>query len=108
MATINVTDVADREFIEDNEATAALMAKLSFEAQKLINKTAAFEARRDVAVTARDDFGTKVRRGLVRYKAALDGVLEAQITDLIVERDGNGDIVKLHTNAEAAAYRGSL
>jgi hypothetical protein len=102
MAVINITDQADREFVEDHEEVAHTLKRYSARERQ-------FRAQANADLAIRDTVAVRVRRGLVRYKGALDGVLEAQLTDFEIQRDTvTSQIIALHTNADAQAYRDSL
>jgi hypothetical protein len=98
MAIVNVSQQNDREFVEDHEEVVLKLRKFAIRKTKYEAQVAT-----DTANVA--EVGARVRRGLVRYKPALDDTLENPVTDIEIERDAQGEIVKIHTNADAVAFR---
>ena len=98
MATIAVSQQGHRDYLERHIEVAQ---SLKQKAEEL----AGLQARVTEKQALVNGIGDRVRAGLVDKVPALDGSLEAQLTDIELERDGNGDIVAIHTNAEAATYR---
>jgi len=107
MAIIAISQSSDREKLEDRmEVILELAAK---EAARKFNqgRSDLFQAQADAAAAERDAIGDRLRRGAVREAPALDGTLEAQLTNAAVERDGNQDIINLYTNADADTFLAS-
>jgi len=108
MATLNVSSQDIREELEDRLEVLNDLAEA--EAQRVFNanRAALFEAEEVTWTETRDEIGTRLRRGAVRERPSLDGVLEAQLTDIAIERDESGDIIKIYTNDDAASFRESI
>ena len=102
MATIEITQQAYRDFLEDHEPVALALSELA-ESQRFLQERAnMFQTEADQAAAKRDALGNRARSGLVRYKPGLDGLLEAQLVDIRLVRV-EGVIKQLLTNAEATA-----
>ena len=95
MAIINVTTQAQRDYLENHIEVAEKLARYSDEAATL-------QARATARAAERDAVGDRVRAGLVDKVPALDGTLEAQLTNIQIVRDGEGVITEVRTNGDAA------
>ena len=104
MATIQITQQADRDFLADHEQVAIKLAELAAKQKQLQERADLFQGLADQATADRDALGVRARSGLVRFKPTLDGLLEAQLEDIQITRDA-GVIDELLTNADAAASR---
>ena len=104
MAIIEVTLQADRDFLGDHEQVGLRLAELAAQQKHMQERADLFQSLADDAAADRDALGVRARSGLIRFKPALDGLLEAQLEDIQITRDA-GVIDKLLTNADAAASR---
>jgi len=103
--TLIVTNATDIEFV--NEHREALDKIEDLAQQKRF-----WEKRKNGAIKNIDEIDVqlansslRVRRGLVRYKPALDGPLPAIIVDANQDRDTKDEIT-IRWNAAAVAHRG--
>jgi len=103
MATVNI-NAADAAYLDDHIEVADKFAQKAAEYRTLVART----EQKLTGAGGVHSVGDRVRAGIVRQNPAADGALETQLTDVALERDGGGVIVKMHTNAEAVAYRASL
>lgn len=93
MATINITTQAQRDYLEQHIELPEHLANLAIEA-------ALAAQRASTKADLRDSVGARVRAGLVDKVPALDGVLEAQLTNIQIVRDGEGVITQVRTNGD--------
>lgn len=101
-----VTNTVDMEFVDEHEEALVQLEQLA------ANKRS-YEARRDGAMAsiatidaALASAGTRIRRGLVRYKPGLNASLPTPIVDANIDRDTPAQIT-LRWNAAAVAHRAS-
>ncbi len=102
--TLVITDPTDIEFIDEHEDALSKLEKLAanrrnWEARRV--DAAARVAIIDAAITVH---GTKIRRGLVRYKPALDGNLPIMLTDSNLDRSVVDELT-IRWNMTAETYR---
>ena len=102
MATIEVTQQADRDFLEDHEQVAIKLSELAASQRFLQERADMFQTEADQTAVKRDALGNRARSGLVRYKPGLDALLEQQLVNMKFGRVA-GVIEKLLTNDEATA-----
>lgn len=101
MAIIPIDLADDKAYIAEHIEVAEKLTRKAAEARSL-------QARLTEKQEIRDRVGDRVRAGLVRQNPAAAAIMEAQLTDMAVERDGAGEVIRLHTNADAESYRVNL
>ncbi len=102
--TLVVTNQTDRDFVDEHEAILVKLEGLAANKRNWEAKKADAEARIVTIDAALTTTGMRIRRGLVRYKPALDGTLPATLADDAIDRSTPSQIT-IHWNAAAETFR---